>query len=155
LCKRFGVKDPNPDITTDTPMPGNSNSNTGGNAWKAEEAPAEADLRTATGSTGTDLTSSVGRRVERDLENVGLGEDESQGRDTLTYARPSMDIFKVIFASDDKYKFSQRLRALVTCNTPKTIRRGRAVRSRKKAKQRRKESSGKTRQYVLGHHSLR
>ena len=102
LCKRFGVKDPNPDITTDTPMPGESSSNTGGNSWKAEEALAEADLHTATGSTGTDLTSSVGRRAERDLENVGLGEDESQGRDTLTYVRPSMDIFKAIFASDDE-----------------------------------------------------
>ena len=99
LCKRFGVKDPNPDITTDTPMPGVSN--TGGNAWKAEEALAEADLQTATGSTDADLTSSVGRRTGRDLENIGLGEDESQGRDTLTYVRPSMDIFKAIFASDD------------------------------------------------------
>ena len=100
LCKRFGVKDPNPDITTDTPMPGVPNS--GGNAWKAEEALAEADLQTATGSTGADLTSSVGRRTTRDLENIGLGEDESQGRDTLTYVRPSMDIFKAIFASDDE-----------------------------------------------------
>ena len=100
LCKRFGVKDPEPDITTDTPMPGVSN--TGGNAWKAEEALAEADLQTATGSTGADLTSSVGRRTARDMENIGLGEDESQGRDTLTYVRPSMDIFKAIFASDDE-----------------------------------------------------
>jgi G patch domain-containing protein 1 len=101
LCKRFGVKDPNPDITTDTPMPGVSNTG-GGNAWKAEEALAEADLQTATGSTDADLTSPVGRRTTRDLENVGLGEDESQGRDTLTYVRPSMDIFKAIFASDDE-----------------------------------------------------
>jgi G patch domain-containing protein 1 len=100
LCKRFGVKDPNPDITTDAPMPGASN--TGGNAWKAEEALAEADLQTATGSTSADLTSSVGRRTARDMENIGLGEDESQGRDTLTYVRPSMDIFKAIFASDDE-----------------------------------------------------
>ena len=100
LCKRFGVKDPNPDITTDTPMPGASNA--GGDAWKAEEALAKADLQTATGSTSADLTSSVTRRTARDLENVGLGEDESQGRDTLTYVRPSMDIFKAIFASDDE-----------------------------------------------------
>ena len=102
LCKRFGVKDPSPDIMTDTPMPGESDSNMGGNAWKAEEALAKADLHTATGPTGTDLTSSVGRRAECDLENVGLGEDESQGHDTLTYMRPRMDIFKVIFASDNE-----------------------------------------------------
>ena len=100
LCKRFGVKDPNPDITTDTPMPGVPS--TGGNTWKAEEALAEADLQTATASTSAGPSSSAGHRRMRDLENIGLGEDESQGRDTLTYVRPSMDIFKAIFASDDE-----------------------------------------------------
>ncbi|KAH9983914.1 hypothetical protein BJV74DRAFT_849131 [Russula compacta] len=95
LCKRFGVKDPNPDITTDTPMPGASS--TGDDTWKAEEALAQADLQTATGPS-----SSVGHRTARDLENIGLGEDDTQGRDTLTYVRPSMDIFKAIFASDDE-----------------------------------------------------
>ena len=55
-----------------------------------------------TGPTGTDLTSSVGRRAECDLENVGLGEDKSRGHDTLTYMRPRMDIFKVIFVSDNE-----------------------------------------------------
>ena len=103
LCKRFGVKDPNPDITTDTPMPGASQSTgtAGGDTWKAEEALAEADLQTATGSPANPEPS--GRRSQRrDLENIGLGEDESQGRDTLTYVRPSMDIFKAIFASDDE-----------------------------------------------------
>jgi G patch domain-containing protein 1 len=101
LCKRFGVKDPNSDITTDTPMPGVPS--TGGNTWKAEEALAAADLQTATGSTNADPSSStVGRQTARDLENIGLGEDETQGRDTLTYVRPSRDIFKAIFASDDE-----------------------------------------------------
>ena len=107
LCKRFGVKDPNPDITTDTPMPGASRnqpqSTAGGDTWKAEEALAEADLQTATGSAASaGPSSTAGRRQPRDLENIGLGEDESQGRDTLTYVRPSMDIFKAIFASDDE-----------------------------------------------------
>ena len=35
------------------------------------------------------------------LATVGLGEDESQGRDTLTYQKPSMDIFKAIFADSE------------------------------------------------------
>ena len=100
LCKRFGVKDPNPDITTDTSMPGVPSA--GGDAWKAEEALAAADLQTATGSANADPTSSIGRQTARDLENIGLGEDETQGRDTLTYVRPSRDIFKAIFASDDE-----------------------------------------------------
>ena len=103
LCKRFGVKDPNPDITTDTPMPGASQSTgtAAGETWKAEEALAEADLQTSTGSAVGAGPS--GRQPQRrNLENIGLGEDESQGRDTLTYVRPSMDIFKAIFASDDE-----------------------------------------------------
>ena len=101
LCKRFGVKDPNPDITTDTPMPGVPSTG-GNNTWKAEEALAEADLQTATGGSASDAGPSSGRRMARDLENIGLGEDDTQGRDTLTYVRPSMDIFKAIFASDDE-----------------------------------------------------
>lgn len=32
---------------------------------------------------------------------VGLGDDERQGRDTLTYVKPSIDVFKAIFASDE------------------------------------------------------
>ncbi|KAI0058945.1 hypothetical protein BV25DRAFT_1993879 [Artomyces pyxidatus] len=102
LCKRFGVKDPNPDITTDAPLPG------AGAAWKPEQAMAEADLQTATTAAGSVpdpallLGAGDGRRKHRDLENVGLGEDEDQGKDTLTYVRPSMDIFKAIFASDDE-----------------------------------------------------
>ena len=75
----------------------------GGNGtWKAEEALAEADLRTATGGSASDAGPSSGRQMARDLENIGLGEDDTQGRDTLTYVRPSMDIFKAIFASDDE-----------------------------------------------------
>lgn len=31
-----------------------------------------------------------------------MGEDDTQGRDTLTYERPAMDIFKAIFASDEE-----------------------------------------------------
>ncbi|KAI0305795.1 hypothetical protein B0F90DRAFT_1872703 [Multifurca ochricompacta] len=97
LCKRFGVKDPNPDITTDAPMPGASKND----SRIAEEALAEANLQTTAGSADPG-PSSTGRRTAHDLENIGLGEDDSQGRDTLTYVRPSMDIFKAIFASDDE-----------------------------------------------------
>ena len=45
---------------------------------------------------------SSGQDGPKDLSNIGLGEDDSQGRDTLTYERPAMDIFKAIFASDDE-----------------------------------------------------
>lgn len=33
---------------------------------------------------------------------VGLGDDERQGRETLTYVKPSADVFKAIFASDEE-----------------------------------------------------
>ena len=35
------------------------------------------------------------------MGRLGLGEDERQGRDILTYELPSVDVFKAIFASDD------------------------------------------------------
>ena len=74
----------------------------GGNStWKAEVL-AEADLRTTTGGSPSDAGPDSGRRMARDLENIGVGEDDTQGRDSLTYVRPSMDIFKAIFASDDE-----------------------------------------------------
>jgi len=38
----------------------------------------------------------------RDITNLGLGEDETQGQDILTYQRPPVDVFKAIFASDDE-----------------------------------------------------
>lgn len=106
LCKRFGVKDPEVDLT-------------------AQAGEASADFEFATGEARRDAgPSGSGSAVlamitagteggedqqeeqksmgPRNLANVGLGEDETQGRDTLTYQRPAMDVFKAIFASDDE-----------------------------------------------------
>ncbi|GAC97228.1 hypothetical protein PHSY_004813 [Pseudozyma hubeiensis SY62] len=33
---------------------------------------------------------------------IGMGDDERQGRDTLTYVKPSIDVYKAIFASDEE-----------------------------------------------------
>uniref|UniRef100_V5ETG8 G-patch domain-containing protein n=1 Tax=Kalmanozyma brasiliensis (strain GHG001) TaxID=1365824 RepID=V5ETG8_KALBG len=33
---------------------------------------------------------------------VGLGDDDRQGHDTLTYVKPSIDVYKAIFASDEE-----------------------------------------------------
>ncbi|KAI5895592.1 uncharacterized protein SCHCODRAFT_02699468 [Schizophyllum commune H4-8] len=94
LCKRFGVAQPE---------------------LKADDAAAAAPKTAADTYTKTDLEVAVAaERAQaeqeraaaghgpRDLANVGLGEDETQGRDTLTYERPAMDVFKAIFASDDE-----------------------------------------------------
>ncbi|KAH7922217.1 hypothetical protein BV22DRAFT_1070870 [Leucogyrophana mollusca] len=94
LCKRFGVKDPNPEVAAEKPMPSTSS------------APAEFTTDSAaSGAVSVALsTSGAGgaRNGKRDLENIGLGEDDGQGDDVLTYERPAMDVFKAIFASDDE-----------------------------------------------------
>ncbi|KIY64089.1 hypothetical protein CYLTODRAFT_381352 [Cylindrobasidium torrendii FP15055 ss-10] len=103
LCKRFGVKPPNPEAEEDTRPPGTG----------ADKYEADVDDSVDTGNGGaTDpyasffppagSTTANDGPGKRDLGNVGLGEDERQGADTLTYEKPSMDVFKAIFASDDE-----------------------------------------------------
>jgi len=106
LCKRFGVKEPEvaPDSSTKvvtgvaSPRELALASGSTGNAMTpitSLPSPNQASQPAASSSTPI-------RRDPRDLENIGLGEDEDQGRDTLTYEKPTMDIFKAIFASDDE-----------------------------------------------------
>ena len=99
LCKRFGVKEP--EIEAREQDPG-SNSKAQ-NEWEQEVVPAEAEL-IAAGSGGASAASQGAggddRPKHRDLNNIGLGEDETQGADILTYQKPERSIFKAIFASD-------------------------------------------------------
>ena len=92
LCKRFGVKVP--ELPPD--MPSEASSSKAGPSFSLFEqtfpAPVEKDQ----------IVPVQKPDGPRDLANIGLGEDETQGQDTLTYERPSMDIFKAIFASDDE-----------------------------------------------------
>ncbi|KAG1724184.1 hypothetical protein EDB19DRAFT_1930151 [Suillus lakei] len=95
LCKRFGVKDPDLEVPVDTPGPS-------AQATASEftgTAPAD---EFAGASTGATQMESGGSGSKRDVANIGLGEDDGQGDDVLTYERPGMDIFKAIFASDDE-----------------------------------------------------
>jgi G patch domain-containing protein 1 len=100
LCKRFGVKDPNPEPESDLTKESNSLPPAApAPSWTPESAAAGVSvLNSSVDKTGTNEGNS--RRGARDLANIGLGEDDHQGEDTLTYERPSMDIFKAIFASD-------------------------------------------------------
>jgi G patch domain-containing protein 1 len=93
LCKRFGVKDPNPEFEVKV-TPASTGAVPSSEPMPATEAPPSDEPHTPESSTG--------RKGHRDLANIGLGEDEDQGRDILTYVRPPMDIFKAIFASDDE-----------------------------------------------------
>lgn len=91
LCKRFGVKEP--DVAMDVVS----------EATQQQSRPSfqQADLSVSV--SRTEAEAAVQRpEGPRDITNVGLGEDETQGQDILTYQRPSMDIFKAIFASDDE-----------------------------------------------------
>ena len=97
LCKRFGVKDPNPAPETSSDV---SPAAPSGSNW--QEASDVSEQTTNAGGSVIGATGIHQRNGPRDLANIGLGEDEDQGRDTLTYERPAMDVFKAIFASDDE-----------------------------------------------------
>ncbi|KAI0741391.1 hypothetical protein C8Q80DRAFT_1194175 [Daedaleopsis nitida] len=106
LCKRFGVKEPEVDLTA------HAGEASAGFEFATTEAKREFGSVPAMITDGTEDTGSTAVKGEdeqkqknsgpRSLANVGLGEDETQGRDILTYERPAMDVFKAIFASDDE-----------------------------------------------------
>jgi len=98
LFKRFGVKDPTPVVETLAPQDGASGSKL---SWQAEES---AESASGPPGAGEGSMGSMGsnRDGPKDLTNVELGEDDDQGRDMLTYERPTMDVFKAIFASDEE-----------------------------------------------------
>ncbi|OCH96293.1 hypothetical protein OBBRIDRAFT_787368 [Obba rivulosa] len=111
LCKRFGVKDPEVDMTSVAA----SASADIATPTAAAQAPLQIDAGpsdvASAGAAGVGFVSTgtmegeggdASRSGPRNLANIGLGEDEDQGRDTLTYKRPAMDIFKAIFASDEE-----------------------------------------------------
>ena len=104
LCKRFGVKEPEIEAREEDPS---SSSKTRGD-WEPETALLEAEL-VATSSGGGPSSVAVsqdtigdGNQNHRDFNNVGLGEDETQGADILIYQKPERSIFKAIFASDEE-----------------------------------------------------
>ncbi|KAG2011919.1 DUF1604 domain-containing protein [Coprinopsis cinerea AmutBmut pab1-1] len=103
LCKRFGVKPPNPTVDDDVMAGTSAKMSFETKSFEQEVAAAASSSAYATGSGGaTSVAGTSTNDLPRRLENIGLGEDETQGADILTYERPSMDIFKAIFASDDE-----------------------------------------------------
>lgn len=102
LCKRFGmrefVREVPVEIAAATPGPDD---------WKNQmpsQIQAQAQNSQSQNTEEMMKVASASFRVSRggDLSNVGLGEDDGQGRDTLTYVRPERDIFKAIFESDEE-----------------------------------------------------
>lgn len=109
LCKRFGVADPHPE---GKPVDVKSGSATPANGLESAPLPKNdaswtskfmhqggAEAGTAPAALESDISA---ERAPRTLAEVGMADDVNQGRDTLTYTKPSIDIFKAIFASDDE-----------------------------------------------------
>lgn len=111
LCKRYGVADPHP---------GGVKAKHGAGGESGLGLPTElgAPLKTdiswtdkfihvpgAEAVTNPDPEAEASAPVSskpKSIGEVGMAEDENQGKDTLTYTKPSIDIFKAIFASDDE-----------------------------------------------------
>ncbi|KAM0753231.1 hypothetical protein T439DRAFT_323868 [Meredithblackwellia eburnea MCA 4105] len=69
---------------------------------KIEEEEAEEQVPMMAGDVGTSLKGEGSKKVELPtLETVGLGDDEKQGAETLTYTKAPKDIFDAIFADSD------------------------------------------------------
>lgn len=104
LCKRFGVKDPNPDLSAAQASASHPSTSKSATDEQSESQALTPDdiARMETGVRGNLSTRSVDKAQRKDLANIGLGDDETQGQDTLTYERPAMSIFKAIFASEDE-----------------------------------------------------
>lgn len=102
LCKRFGVKPPDVETESGTPESAAGTSAVGKGAPADASSMAPPPLAVTDGSATDAAAVQTESRGSRNLANVGLGEDDDQGRDTLTYQRPAMDVFKAIFASDDE-----------------------------------------------------
>ncbi|KAI0690482.1 hypothetical protein BC835DRAFT_1435011 [Cytidiella melzeri] len=100
LCKRFGVKEPEME-TESTEVAAGMEKDKHGEGDVFSENAAAAPLAITSAAAEAEAVGESKPGV-RNLANVGLGEDERQGQDTLTYKRPAMDLFKAIFASDDE-----------------------------------------------------
>ncbi|KAJ9126346.1 hypothetical protein QFC24_002080 [Naganishia onofrii] len=125
LCKRFGVADPYPDglpgtsttttTTATTAKQGGQAMPTGGTlgtrplltapgqdlAWQDKFTNVSSTTTTMEEASSSMTTSGSGPRQPKTLAEVGLADDVNQGRETLTYKKPEIDIFKAIFADDD------------------------------------------------------
>lgn len=106
LCKRFGVADPHPEGEPAKIETGTANTGLENLPLPKNDASWESQFVHQPGTDQVNPSAPVPsdtseERRPRTLAEVGMAEDVNQGRDTLTYTKPSIDIFKAIFASDD------------------------------------------------------
>ncbi|KAF9038570.1 hypothetical protein BJ165DRAFT_1531650 [Panaeolus papilionaceus] len=99
LCKRFGVKEPEVDMSA----PDVAGVKRGGTSFAETDfgdgaGPAEAS--TSSGAPSGSAAAGTSAGGAKDMLSIGFGDDE--GQEVLSYEKPSMDIFKAIFASDEE-----------------------------------------------------
>ncbi|WVR08224.1 hypothetical protein IAU60_005271 [Kwoniella sp. DSM 27419] len=110
LCKRFGVQDPHPEGDPGRPQDKGAGNDrleaaplpTNDASWESKFIHKPADDKAANGQETPQPAVDGPGRKPTSLAEVGMADDVNQGRDTLTYTKPSIDIFKAIFASDDE-----------------------------------------------------
>lgn len=105
VCRRFHVSDPHPEGPPEGEKSGTSTTPT--TLQSAQPMSFESQFthqaETEVVNEASPLpTGEEGERVPTSLAEVGMADDANQGRDILTYTKPSIDIFKAIFASDDE-----------------------------------------------------
>lgn len=109
VCRRFHVADPHPEGPPEGKS-GAATPTTGSQGDGLLPVPKSDWSSGFVHQSGTDKENTPpalaaeeeGERVPKNLGEVGMADDINQGREILTYTKPSIDIFKAIFASDDE-----------------------------------------------------
>lgn len=83
LCKRCGVQNPHPD-------------------GEPRSTPVEVPKPAWDETLAAHVEEEPGERRPTTLAEVGMADDSQQGRDTLSYVKPSIDIFKAIFETEEE-----------------------------------------------------
>ncbi len=93
LCKRMGIKNPRSDVDgrneDSTSAPAEASKPATPHSWDPGSVGVMVPLASSTGTSNSAVPSGP-----KDISNIGLGEDDDQGKDILTYQRPAMDIFR-------------------------------------------------------------
>ncbi|CAH7667314.1 hypothetical protein PPACK8108_LOCUS1728 [Phakopsora pachyrhizi] len=106
LCKRLNVPNPFPEGPPNETKAKGTGSNLADFLTAHGFQPAEVNKTKDPSCNGEMmkndwLTEKNEDRAAKDVNQVGLGDDDTQGKEILTTIRPPIDIFKAIFANDD------------------------------------------------------
>ncbi|WVQ75055.1 hypothetical protein IAR50_004664 [Cryptococcus sp. DSM 104548] len=111
VCKRFGVADPHPEGPPAEQAAGPSSGSGKGMegmplpsndaSWESKFIHKPTSPSSSQKATPSGQAPAQGERQPTNISEVGMADDINQGRDTLTYEKPSIDIFKAIFAEDE------------------------------------------------------